>query len=588
MKRSRSPRELWASLLPAAGGALALVLALRVPALGRGEPMPAWLLVTLVLAGAAAACHRPAPGTPTLGLGAMILPAAFQLSGAAPAAALAAGLLLVVELSLRVVHRLAALPLQERRGFLPRSLESAGRAVFATLAAGGVWVGLAGRWSAVPVLLVAALAYLLVWIGLEAADRKLRRPEAPLKIVPMLLPFAVDAGGWIAGAGILLVGNLANSRGGAPGGDRAGWPLAAFLAACLAGLAVETTRHGMLRQKAQDRARNLERLRRASYRMTTPLEEMTATADRLHTECANVLKVFWFQFEALAPGSELKSWWWGPQSEALAEGVPEPDRYPPFLPGFHRRTQWQILERLLRARPDGTALGRIRLWCDPRLVDPREVELLDRLLPQMTAAVQRCLLDREAREDPLTGVAMRRVLEKRLNEVHSRCCESGGAMAVLLCDLDHFKRINDTFGHPVGDAALVAVSGVLKSIRRAEDLCCRYGGEEFVLLMEATTGESGLAIAERLRAAVEALELEVEGQRIPVTLSAGVASFPDLYVKTAAELILFADEALYEAKRRGRNRCLLDIGQGRYMDVEGSVLTTEDAAPAAEAPRIFA
>ena len=95
--------------------------------------------------------------------------------------------------------------------------------------------------------------------------------------------------------------------------------------------------------------------------------------------------------------------------------------------------------------------------------------------------------------------------------------------------------------------------------------------------MEATTGEDGLAVAERLRAAVEALEFEAEGQRIPLTLSAGVASFPELYIKTAAELILFADEALYEAKRRGRNRCLLDIGQGRYMDVEGSVLATEEA-----------
>jgi diguanylate cyclase (GGDEF)-like protein len=124
-------------------------------------------------------------------------------------------------------------------------------------------------------------------------------------------------------------------------------------------------------------------------------------------------------------------------------------------------------------------------------------------------------------------------------------------------------------------------------MRRAEDLCCRYGGEEFVLLMDGTNGEAGLAVAERLRQAIEALDFQVEGQRVPLTLSAGVASFPDLYIKTGAELILFADEALYEAKRRGRNRCLLDAGQGRYMDVEGNILTTEEAAPAAEAPRIF-
>jgi diguanylate cyclase (GGDEF)-like protein len=420
------------------------------------------------------------------------------------------------------------------------------------------------------------VTYFLAWIGLEAGDRKLRRPEAPVPWPRILLPLAVDAGGWIAGAAVLFAG------------DRAGWPLAAFLAACLAALGVETTRHGLLHRKAQDRARDLERLRRASRRMTTPLEEMASTADRIHTECDKVLPFFWFQFEALAPGSEFKSWWSGPGSEILEEGVPEPDLYPPALPGFHRREQWQIVERQLRARPDGTMLGRLRLWCDPRRVDPREIELLDQLLPQMAASVQRCLLDREAREDPLTGVAMRRVLEKRLHEAHARCCDTGGAMTVILCDLDHFKRINDTFGHPAGDAALVAVAGVLKGLRRAEDLCCRYGGEEFVMLMEGMRGEEGLAAAERLRAAVAALELEFEGKRIPLTLSAGVACFPELYVKGAAELILFADEALYEAKRRGRNRCLLDVGQGRYMDTEGTVLATDEAQPAAVAPRIFA
>ncbi|HEV2852482.1 MAG TPA: GGDEF domain-containing protein [Thermoanaerobaculia bacterium] len=576
MKRSRSPRDLWASLLPIVGAAVALAVAYRIQALAAAEPMPVGLLITFLLAGAALACHRPAVGSTTLGLGAMVLPAAFRLSGAAPGAALAAAVFLVSEMALRVIRRIGAFQPPERRSFFPRVLEVTGRSALAALGAGGVWIGLVGRWHPVAVLAAAATVYFLLWIGLEAADRKIRRPEAPLRVGQILIPLSLDTGGWIAGAGLLLVG------------DHAGWPLAAFLTACFAGLTLESTRHGLLHEKAQNRARDLEILRRAGQRMSTPGEEMAGMVDRFRIECSRVVPTFfWFQFEALAPGSELKSWWWGPASEALEEGVPEPDRYPPALPGFHRRTPWQILERQLRSRPDGTVLGRIRLWCDPRRVEPRQIELLDRLLPQMTASVQRLLLDREAKEDPLTGVAMRRVLEKRLHEAHQRCCDSGGAMSVILCDLDHFKRINDTWGHPVGDAALVAVAGILKQMRREGDLCCRYGGEEFVLLMEGTGGEDALAIAERLRKSVEALEFEAEGQRVPLTLSAGVASFPELYIKTAAELILFADEALYESKRRGRNRCLLGIGQGRYMDRDGNVLATEEAAPALEAPRIF-
>ena len=92
---------------------------------------------------------------------------------------------------------------------------------------------------------------------------------------------------------------------------------------------------------------------------------MTSIADRIHVECGNVIQFFWFQFEALAPGSEFKSWWWGPGSETLEEGVPEPDRYPPALPGVHRRTPWQLIERLLRC-----AAGRHRPRPPPPLVRP--------------------------------------------------------------------------------------------------------------------------------------------------------------------------------------------------------------------------
>src|ERR1700761_5418853 len=144
--------------------------------------------------------------------------------------------------------------------------------------------------------------------------------------------------------------------------------------------------------------------------------------------------------------------------------------------------------------------------------------MLDRLLPQMTASVRRCLLDREAREDPLTGLAMRRVLEKHMHAAHASCTEEGGAMSVVLCDLDRFKRINDTYGHSAGDAALIAVANVLKQQRRPGDLCCRYGGEELVVLLEKTGGEAALQVAERIRRSVEGIEFVVEDERVPLTL----------------------------------------------------------------------
>ena len=181
----------------------------------------------------------------------------------------------------------------------------------------------------------------------------------------------------------------------------------------------------------------------------------------------------------------------------------------------------------------------------------------------------------------LTGAAFRRVLEQRLALAWEACRESGGALAVLMCDLDHFKRINDTWGHAVGDRALQAVARLLLAHCRERDLCARYGGEEFTLLLEETNGEEALEIADRLRRRVEGLEFETEGEPVPLSLSVGVAAFPELFAKTPEELLELADAALYEAKRQGRNRCFVVQGPGVFRDAQGRVVTTPGAEPPA-------
>jgi diguanylate cyclase (GGDEF)-like protein len=318
---------------------------------------------------------------------------------------------------------------------------------------------------------------------------------------------------------------------------------------------------------------------------------MEAAVDRIREEVANVVPFHWFQFELLASDrGGARSWWSAgfghPGGGELHDGEPRPDPHPPPLPGIHRRPEWRLLERNLAWGERAGA--RLRLWCDPRQLDGEDLELLDALLPQMSASVRQSLLDREAREDRLTGTAVRRVLETRLLGAYRAATESGSPLAVIMCDLDHFKAINDSHGHLTGDRALAACAAALAQHKRSGDLLARYGGEEFTLLLEATDGDTALAVAERLRRAVEALRLEVDGTPVPLRISAGVAAYPELHVKTAAELLLLADAALYEAKRRGRNRCLLDLGAGRHRTPDGEVVETENRRPEPEAPRIFA
>lgn len=154
--------------------------------------------------------------------------------------------------------------------------------------------------------------------------------------------------------------------------------------------------------------------------------------------------------------------------------------------------------------------------------------------------------------DGLTRLYSFRYFRKRLEEEWESAGRYHSPLALILLDIDHFKRYNDTYGHLAGDHVLVEVAGVLRR-EAAEHLCARYGGEEMVVLAPELPKDKALALAERLRAAIEALPVAVGGRHTRVTVSVGVAVFPE-DASTPVQLIEAADKALYQAKAEGRNR----------------------------------
>jgi diguanylate cyclase (GGDEF)-like protein len=130
-------------------------------------------------------------------------------------------------------------------------------------------------------------------------------------------------------------------------------------------------------------------------------------------------------------------------------------------------------------------------------------------------------------------------------------------LSLVMFDVDHFKRVNDTYGHLAGDAVLVTLSRITQSMIRTEDIFARYGGEEFAIICRGTPLLHAGTVGERLRAAVEQATFDYQDQRLPVTISVGVAALPESPASTPPELIAHADEALYDAKNSGRNRVCL-------------------------------
>ncbi|MGD0586493.1 MAG: GGDEF domain-containing protein [Oryzomonas sp.] len=174
-----------------------------------------------------------------------------------------------------------------------------------------------------------------------------------------------------------------------------------------------------------------------------------------------------------------------------------------------------------------------------RLLNTRLVEL-DRSLDLVT------------RIDPMTGLTNRRHIKEMVEQEYSRAQRHNRTFSIILADIDSFKKINDTYGYNAGDDVLVEVSRVLKGCVRSEDVCARWGGEEFLILLPETTIEGALAVAQKIHESVAMTEFKAYKPGIRATISIGLSEFkPD---QALFECVSRADHALQEAKKAGKNR----------------------------------
>lgn len=183
-------------------------------------------------------------------------------------------------------------------------------------------------------------------------------------------------------------------------------------------------------------------------------------------------------------------------------------------------------------------------------------KVLEKMLESFALAWQNAVkfekVKEESMRDSLTGLYNRRVLDEML-EIEDRK-RGVNPLSLLIIDLDNFKSINDNFGHPVGDMALMSVAAVLRDSARGSDLVVRNGGEEFAVMLPAASASVAFQVGERLRKGIERALVECNGVRVPLSASIGIAHRPSRNLFPAKNLIAQADEALYQAKRTGKNR----------------------------------
>lgn len=227
-----------------------------------------------------------------------------------------------------------------------------------------------------------------------------------------------------------------------------------------------------------------------------------------------------------------------------AEGESEPSLCAPLM------AQGETLGVLHLRAASGTADGEAWLGSRSRL----GAAFAEEAALALANLYLREKLQAQSIRDPLTGLFNRRYMEESLERELRRAARRNHPVSVLMVDMDHFKRFNDTFGHEAGDVLLKELARMLRQQVRGEDIVCRYGGEEFTVILPEAGLEAAVQRGEQLRRAAGLLGVRHQGQELgPVTLSIGVASFPQ-HGATASLLLRGADQALYAAKASGRNR----------------------------------
>ncbi len=159
--------------------------------------------------------------------------------------------------------------------------------------------------------------------------------------------------------------------------------------------------------------------------------------------------------------------------------------------------------------------------------------------------------------DGLTGLDNHQQMQSLLKNEVDRCQRYASSLSIIMMDIDHFKNVNDTYGHQKGDDILLDFASTMKKFCRSNDVAARYGGEEFILVLPETKVEGAFYIAERIREEMASQTFQHKGKDFKVTVSCGIAEFDPNIIKTPADMIKIADQALYKAKHEGRNRTIV-------------------------------